>query len=112
MTLYRPGSVFSNHFAFRTQVKEVSPVQVLRMFDRDFNEHSSDDKISIEDKLFLQKMNDGIHRRSNGHYEMPLPVKGDVNLPNNRAVAVSRLSKQNRRLLSDGQFRKDNVKPD
>ena len=55
-------------------------------------------------------MQEGIHQRNDGHYEMPLPLKNDnVELPNNKELALSRLMKLKQRLKSDTQYRKDYV---
>ena len=55
-------------------------------------------------------MQEGIHQRNDGHYEMPLPLKNDnIELPNNKELALSRLMKLKQRLKSDTQYRKDYV---
>ena len=98
------------HFAFQTQVKEmVSPSHVSRMFALDFNERQAEEKpLSVEDRRFLKIMREGIHQLEDGHYEMPLPLKSEnVELPNSKELALSRLLRLRRRLTSDEQFRKD-----
>ena len=55
-------------------------------------------------------MQEGIHQREDGHYEMPLPLKNnDAELPNNKELALSRLMRLKQRLNSDTQYRKDYV---
>ena len=96
------------HLAFRTHVTEISPLTVCNMFDLDFNERKSEERISVEDRRFLDKLSYGIHRRSDGHFETPLPFKADVKLPNNRAVTLKRLSRLKSKLfLRDSQYRED-----
>ena len=98
------------HFAFQTQVKEmISPSYVSRMFALDFNERQAEEKpLSVEDRRFLKIMREGIHQLEDGHYEMPLPLKSEnVELPNSKELALSRLLRLKRRLTSDEQFRKD-----
>ena len=100
------------HFALKTQVKEVlSPLQMSKMFTLDFNERATEEKsLSFEDRRFLTIVQEGIHRRDDGHYEMPLPLKNsNAELPNNKELALSRLIKLTQRLKSDAQYRKDYV---
>lgn len=64
------------HFAFKTQTKEIlSTIQVNRMFELDFSDREMGKSLSYEDRLFIKKIEEGIHQRSDGHYEMPLPLK-------------------------------------
>lgn len=98
------------HFALRTQVKEVlTPFQVSKMFELDFNEGKKDEQpLSFDDRMFMKKVKEGIHQREDGHYEMPLPFKGDkVKLPNNRELALNRLNKLKKRLENDEDYRRD-----
>ena len=97
-------------FAFQTQAKEmISPSDVFRMFNLDFNERQAEEKpLSVEDRRFLTVVREGIHQLDDGHFEMPLPLKDEnMELPNSKELALSRLMKLRRRLTSDGQFRKD-----
>ena len=62
----------------RVAVKELSAVSmrdILRVLDSDFKEHKKDKKVSQEDLLFLERMESGIRKTENLHYEMPLPFK-------------------------------------
>ena len=95
------------HLAFRTHVTEISPLTVCNMFDLDFNERKSEERITVEDRRFLNKLSSGIHRRSDGHFETPLPFKDDVKLPNNRAVTLKRLSGLKSKFLRDSQYREE-----
>ena len=95
------------HLTFRTHVTEISPLTVCNMFDLDFNERKSEERVSVEDRRFLEKLSDGIHRRSDEHFETPLPFKVDVKLPNNRAVTLKRLSRLKSKFLCDSQYRED-----
>ena len=98
------------HFALKTHTKEIlSPLQVKRMFELDFSEiHTEEQTLSYEDRKFIKKTTEGVHQRSDGHYELPLPFKKEpIILPNNKQVALHRLSKLKRRLKTDGRYRKD-----
>ena len=100
------------HFAVKTHVKEIiSPLQVERMFTLDFNDKGTEEKsLSFEDRRFLKTAKEGIHQREDGHYEMPLPLRNEnVELPNNKDLAMSRLMKLKQKLQSDTQYREDYV---
>ena len=76
--------------AFRTHCAEIK-VKV----DSDgfrLSEIDCDDKFSMEDLKFLDIMNLKMHQCSDQHYESPLPFKSDVKFPNNRELALKRLS--------------------
>lgn len=53
-------------------------------------------------------MEEGIRRKSDGHYEMPLPFKKDrPNLPDNKVCAIQHLKCLERKLRRDEQYYKD-----
>ena len=57
--------------------------------------------MSHHDQLFLKLM-DQETIKVDGHYVIPLPLKSkDVNLPNNRVLALKRLNCFHRRFLKD-----------
>ena len=61
-------------------------------------------EISHDHQQFLKLM-DQETIKVDGHYVVPLPLKSkDVNLPNNRALALRRLNCLHRRLLKDDHF--------
>ncbi|KAL9966153.1 hypothetical protein ACROYT_G024179 [Oculina patagonica] len=105
------------HFTFSTKVKEViNPQKIIQVLESDFVESSTRSKsYSVEDQRFLSVLENGIVKRSDGHYEMPLPLKMDkVSLPYNRQLAVKRWHqllarfKKNPKFLEDYQvFMKD-----
>ena len=81
------------HFAFTTKVKEIiNPQKIIKILESDFTESSANTKpCSAEDRRFLNILENGIVKRSDGHYEMPLPLKTDKpSLPFNRELAVKR----------------------
>ena len=96
------------HFAFKVHAQEVSPMQVAKLFDQDFEVCLSEQKLSIEDRQFLKIMEDEIHQRDDGHFEAPLPLKNpEIKLPNNKHMAMQRLAGLRKRLTRDQEFRKD-----
>ena len=98
------------HFAFRTAAREVTPQQISQMFEHDFMKTETEKPQSVEDRTFVKKMDEGIHQREDGHYEMPLPLKrNNVSLPNNRAVAMQRLKGLRSKLVRNDAFRRDYV---
>jgi hypothetical protein len=97
-----------SHYAFRTQVEEVSPLKILQMFNTDFNERKTNERFSQEDCRFLEIMSKDIEEK-NGHFEMPLPKKGDIHLKNNKASALQRLDGLKRK-FRDECYRRDYTK--
>ena len=98
------------HFALKTHTKEIlTPAQVNHLFELDFNEPRLPDQgLFQDDRTFMSKVSKGIHQRYDGHYEMPLPFKQEsVALPDNKEVALNRLSKLKGRLKTDSKYRKD-----
>ena len=76
-----------SYFALKTHTKEIlTSVQVNRMFELDFTETKAEElSLSYEDRRFLSKVNEGIHQKCDGHYEMPLPFKQEsIMLPNKK----------------------------
>ena len=79
------------------------------MFELDFSERSTGTRtLSQEDKTFLKRLEEGIHQRSDGHYEMPLPLRDDkLSLPNNKSLALRRLYKLGQRFEADMKYQDD-----
>ena len=89
----------------RPQDKEIfKPAQVMKMFE-DFHEAKKDEH---DDRKFMKKAKEGIHRSNDGHYELPLPLKDEKTLlPNSKELALSRVKKLKGRLKHDATHRKD-----
>ncbi|KAK3736571.1 hypothetical protein QZH41_003145 [Actinostola sp. cb2023] len=97
----------SRYLSCRTKTKEVlGPLQVNKMFELDISEVATKkETLSYEEKSFLQKMENGIVQRSDGHYQMPLPFREEIpNLPNNNALASHRLKKLQQRMAHDDKY--------
>ncbi len=99
-----PGD--SSARCLRSKVREVIDPELTRMFDREFEETKAQDEspLSIEDKKFLQQVEKGTfsdHNDNLGRLHIPLPVKLDVRLPDNRTQAIRRASGLKRKLLKD-----------
>lgn len=102
-------------FALKSCVKEVfNPAQVNEMFELDFQERcgvENERSLSIEDQKFLNILGEGIHKREDRHYEMPLPLRSEeVELPNNRSLALKRLFLLKECFKRDPGYYKDYVK--
>ena len=99
----------NNHFVVPTQTKEVlNPFEVKRMFELDFSEENvkKSAALSQDDRKFLGKVKESIRYDTDGHYEMALPLRDpDVKLPNNRNVALRRLSHLKRKLNIDSRYK-------
>ena len=93
-------------FSIKSTTKEViNPAQVRQMMESDFSENANNDQpLSLDDK-----MEGGIRQQEDGHYEMPLPFREEPKMPNNKTVAINRLTKLKTRLDNDEQYRKDYV---
>ena len=97
------------HFTVETRAKEVvTPSRVKEMFELDFVERSADqqyDTLSVEDRRFLEIMENGIHKGEGGHYEMPLPLKSPhIKMPNNRPQGNTRLMRLKSRFKRNHQY--------
>ena len=80
------------HSVLKTQVEDVTTGELVKLMGQGFEGQTSNNKpISQEDKRFLKTLEDGIHHREDGYYEMPLPFRdGEPKLPNNRQTAMHR----------------------
>ena len=101
----------SHGFVVETLVKEIiSPEAVKRMFEQDFNEvkYVTQQPLSMDDRRFMAKVKQGIIHRSDGHYELPLPLRNEsLALPNNEKLAVHRLQQLKLRLWRDQKYQED-----
>ena len=97
------------HFALKTKVKEIfQPVEVIKMFKTDFHERNKDGQaLSHNDRKFMKKAKEGIHHRDDGHYKLPLPLRDERMLPNNKELALSRIKKLRGRLKHESTYRKE-----
>ena len=99
-------------FAFKTKTKEViiTPSQVNKMLEQDFNESVEERSFSYEDRKFVDIVSKGIHKNEHCHYEIPLPLKDATHkLPNNRVQAVHRLHNLKRKMENDLHYKTDYV---
>ncbi|XP_039907300.1 uncharacterized protein LOC120746094 [Simochromis diagramma] len=97
-------------FVHRLTVKELpvpSATDVLKSLESDFAERTYENKyVSQEDVHFIQFLSNHITQREDGHYEMPLPFKGNSppNLPNNKRLATVRLQCLKKKLKANKQY--------
>ena len=101
----------SHGFVVETLVKEIiSPEAVKRMFERDFNEvkYVAQQTLSMDDRTFMAKVKQGITHRSDGPYELPLPLRNEsLTLPNNEKLAAHRLQQLKLRFQRDEKYKED-----
>ena len=76
--------------------------QVRHMYDHEFSDsHAGKNGMSLEDKQAMSQF-DNQCEVSDGHFQIPLPWKGEVKeLPNNKHMASHRLASLKRRLERD-----------
>ncbi|XP_070412225.1 uncharacterized protein [Nothobranchius furzeri] len=97
-------------FVHRLTVKELpvlSATDVLKALESDFIERTHEDKyVSQDDFHFIQFLSNHITQKEDGHYEMPLPFKGNSlpNLPNNKRLATVRLQCLKKKLKANKQY--------
>ena len=91
-----------------------SPRDFLDMLDQDFAERSGpfgDEAYSQEDIHFIDIMNREIKVGSDGHYEMPLPLRKHLlPLPNNLSAAQKRLQSLKKRFARDPSYKEEYIK--
>ena len=101
------ASEINSRFAFSTKAKEIiDPGRILRVLETDFVDTNTKSKPnSVEDERFLRILENGVKKRQDGHYEMPLPLKSDnVSFPNNRQLAVKRWNQLKSRFKKNPKF--------
>lgn len=82
---------------------------LISQYNHDFNEKTSEEKreLSVEDKRFLEIANSSV-LHIDGHYTLNLPFrKEDVQMPNNRLIAMQRLQSLKRKLKRNESFHKE-----
>ena len=89
-----------------------SPDDISRLLNQDFTCLEPDDaKQSVEDRRFMDTLQTGIQRTSDGHLQMPLPFKSqNPTMPDNKEVAVRRLMLLKKKLQRDKQYHTDYTK--
>ena len=107
-----------NRIVIRDNVttKEIhTPSDVQRMMELDYSERKQerDDTttFSVEDRRFLEILEEGIKRNSDGRWVMPLPFKDKtpLHLPNNRPHCVRRLISLKRRFEKESKLYMDYI---
>lgn len=99
-----------NTFPFRFTIPPASLDPSVPRPEMDFSEKSADRQgtLSQDDLQFLKRMEEGIRQTADGHYEMPLPFRGNTpKLPNNKPLALRRLNKLKTRMENDVKYRQD-----
>ncbi|XP_064640944.1 uncharacterized protein LOC135495877 [Lineus longissimus] len=110
------GSRLANsqdRFVYRTRTKEINPSDILQVLGQDFADTNDVDShsLSVEDRLFIEKVSSGIKLRDDGHFEIPLPFREDqVRLPNNRVMAMKRTQSLKARIRKDAKYGEEYVK--
>ena len=102
-------SQMRSQFVVPTKAKEVLAPDILKVLESDFQETNTKSKpMSVEDRRFLQLLEDGICKLDNGHYQMPLPLRTDgISLPYNRPLAEKRWRQLQSRFKKNPKFLED-----
>ncbi|XP_063959911.1 uncharacterized protein LOC135155123 [Lytechinus pictus] len=98
------------HLVHSSQAKEVfTPESVLKILERDFQMTSPKGApLSVKEARFMAILENGIRKRSDGHYQMPLPLKSDqVTFPDNKILAVKRWRQLSARFRKNQKFLDD-----
>ena len=97
-----------------TTTKEVyTPWDVQRMMELDYSERKTDQKdssvYSVEDRKFLQILEEGIKKDKNGRWMMPLPFRDNLplHLPDNRPHCLGRMLSLKRKFERDPKLYRD-----
>lgn len=80
-----------------------------KQYEHDFNEKDAEDKMEMsrEDSRFIEIMEQSV-KLQDGHYSLKLPFKSkEVNLPNNRCVALQRLTSLKRKMERNEKFHQE-----
>ena len=103
MTQHICSSQSGSRIVLRTAAKEVlHPSDILSFFKREEGVvHNK--PFSQDDIQFLAKMDQGVRRTENGHYELPLPLRHEPQIRSNRPLAMMRLKGLVRRFEKDQQ---------
>ena len=113
------GKIAKHHFAIPKCVGEDGITGLLKkLYAADFMENQAlpsnginerINEVSAEDIKFLKLMDKGC-TRSYGHYQQPLPFRNsEVDLPNNKWLAETRLQSLKKKLQKDEKFHTDYV---
>ena len=96
--------------SLKSVIKEViNPNQLAHMMELDFKDDDTELRtVSCDDRKFLAKLENGIHKDRDGHYEMPLPFRdAKPSLPNNKPLVDQRLLQLKRRLERNPDYHSD-----
>ena len=92
------GGNVQHEFTIKNDLQDTSITeQLVEMYTHDFNENSSEKKsLSVEDKRFLEIMQNG-EKMVGNHHQLPLPLRNaEPMLPDNYTMARKRLVKKSK----------------
>ncbi|XP_072172537.1 uncharacterized protein [Diadema setosum] len=99
-----------SHFVRPSKAKEVfSPQTILNALERDFNDtEKGQAPFSVNERKFVDTLEQGIMKLDDGHYEMPLPLKSQhASPPYNKPLAQKRWNQLNARFKKNPKFLAD-----
>ena len=99
-----------SQIVLRKSVKEVaSPSECIKVLERDFMDRTQNNEgSSLEERVFIQTMDEGITVDEENHYSMPLPFnKNKTRLFNNKSLVLNRSMSLKRKFSRDASYRKE-----
>ncbi|KAL5016226.1 hypothetical protein ScPMuIL_005815 [Solemya velum] len=98
-------------FVCQSRSQDISTPEILSILESDFPERRENEAVvSQEDIRFMNTLQDGVCRDTDGNYQLPLPFCTDSPiLPNSRKMAEKRLHHLKKRLKSDNTYLTDYV---
>jgi hypothetical protein len=100
-------------FCHRVIAKEapiLTPQDALTILEKDFQDTDPSEEVISQDDIQFLKIMESIHTNQSGNLEMPLPFKARPELPNNYAIALSRLRPLKRRFDKDPHYKAEYTK--
>ena len=94
---------------YKTEVSQVTPKDVINVFEQDFNDVRDQPPLSREDKQFLHATAYRKHL-PDGHYEIPMPCKESViTLERNLPMVEQRLEYLKRKMEKNDDYKQEYV---
>ena len=106
------GKMADHHFTVQEKINDHQiHDQLVQMYQTEFVENLKESKaLSVEDKKFLDIMEHGAQKEGK-HHKLPLPLRNkEIELPNNRSMALKRVQPLKRRFQRDPHFHKEYTK--
>lgn len=96
---------------YRMKTESMKDVEekIDRFFSQDFEDASTELHPSIDEKKWLDYVENHTRRQANNHFEISLPFKKEPDMPNNFFQVHSRLKSLQQKLLKDDNLKKEYI---